>query len=83
MQREIIIEQTFGGDIESRDHALAVLERHDAAVRRAIPPARLLEYEIAAGWGPLCDFLARPVPDEPFPHVNAAEEFRARFSVGR
>jgi hypothetical protein len=83
MQRQIIIEQTFGGDIETRDHVLAVFERHCTAVRRAIPRVRLLEYHVAAGWGPLCDFLACPVPDAPFPHPNAAEDFRTRFLGAR
>lgn len=80
MQRSIIIERTFGGDIASREHAIAVFERHLEEVRRTIPPARLLAYEIAEGWQPLCAFLRRPIPDEPFPHANAAEEFRARFA---
>jgi Sulfotransferase domain len=79
MQRKIIIEQTFGGDIENREHALAVFERHIEAVRRTIAAERLLVHEIAQGWQPLCDFLALPVPDEPFPQANAAQEFRARF----
>lgn len=79
MQHRIVIEQTFGGDIESREHALAVFERHIDEVRRTVAPERLLIYEIAEGWGPLCDFLGRPVPDEPFPHANATGEFRARF----
>lgn len=25
------------------------------------------------GWEPLCEFLGKPVPDEPFPWVNDAE----------
>ena len=80
MQRRIVIERTFGGDIASRDHALAVFRRHALEVRRTIPPARLLEYEVTEGWQPLCAFLGRPVPEEPFPHANAADEFRARFA---
>ncbi len=36
--------------------------------------ACLLTMDIIAGdgWEKLCDFLALPVPDRPFPHVNAA-----------
>ena len=80
MQQRIIVERTFGGDIGSREHAIAVFERHLEEVRRTIPPARLLEYEVTQGWQPLSAFLGRPVPPEPFPHANAAEEFRARFA---
>lgn len=33
-------------------------------------------------WKPLCDFLGLPIPDEPFPHVNAASS-RLRRLVER
>jgi hypothetical protein len=36
-------------------------------------------YEVKQGWEPLCRFLRLPLPDEPFPHVNATDEFRSRF----
>ena len=40
------------------------------AVRAAIPPDRLLEFEAKDGWEPLCAFLGVPVPDEPYPRAN-------------
>jgi hypothetical protein len=80
MQRQLIVEQTFGGDVESPEHARRVFLRHIEAVKEGLPPERLLVYEIAEGWAPLCRFLGRPVPDAPFPHVNATGEFRQRFS---
>jgi Sulfotransferase domain len=43
-------------------------ERHNAAVRAAVPPGRLLEWQAADGWEPLCRALGTAVPDEPFPH---------------
>jgi Sulfotransferase domain len=79
MQQQLIVEQTFGGDIESAEHAKDVFVRHNEAVRRGVASERLLVYEVKEGWEPLCRFLGRPVPDEPFPHVNATEAFRARF----
>jgi hypothetical protein len=36
-----------------------------------VPKERLLEWEIGDGWGPLCEFLGKPVPEVPFPHANA------------
>ncbi|MGH6899218.1 MAG: sulfotransferase family protein [Geminicoccaceae bacterium] len=80
MQRKVVIEQAFGGDIMSRDHVLRVFRRHIEEVQRAIPPARLLAYRVADGWEPLCRFLEQPIPDEPFPQVNASEDFRRRFN---
>lgn len=41
-------------------------------VRGLVPSERLLEWTVEDGWGPLCAFLGKPVPDEAFPHVNAA-----------
>ena len=63
-----------------RDHdaAVAAYERHNAAVRAEVAPERLVEWQPGAGWEPLCQALGLPVPDEPFPHTNTTEEFRAR-----
>jgi hypothetical protein len=41
-----------------------------------IPPERLLVYDVAEGWAPLCAFLGVPVPDGPMPKVNSTEEFQ-------
>ncbi|MDX1648263.1 MAG: sulfotransferase [Myxococcota bacterium] len=79
MVRRLIEEETFDGRFEDRDHAIAVYEAHNRAVREAVPPERLLVYEVAEGWEPLCRFLDRPVPAEPFPRVNSTDEFRERF----
>ena len=81
MARKMVLEDTFGGRFEDRAHAIDVFERHNAEVRRALPAERLLVYEVGDGWGPLCEFLERPVPDAPFPRVNSTEEFRARFDM--
>lgn len=43
-------------------------DRHNEAVRRSAPPARLLEWQASHGWGPLCRALGVAVPDQPFPH---------------
>jgi hypothetical protein len=48
---------------------------HNAAVKRAIAPSRLLVFEPSQGWAPLCGVLGQPVPEGPFPHINSTEEF--------
>jgi hypothetical protein len=53
---------------------------HTAAVTSAIPAPNLLVFQVKEGWGPLCDFLARPVPDKPFPRSNDRGEFWDRVS---
>jgi hypothetical protein len=78
MAHKLILEQTFGGRLADREHAIAVYERHNEAVRRAIPQERLLVYKVAQGWEPLCRFFGLPVPEEPFPQVNTKAEFSER-----
>ena len=63
MQRQLIVEKTFAGDIEDPEHAQAVFLRHIEAVKRGLPAERLLVYEVREGWEPLCRFLRLPVPD--------------------
>lgn len=41
-------------------------------IRGLVPKERLLEWYIEDGWEPLCKFLGKAVPDEEFPHANAA-----------
>ena len=73
-----VIAPTFGGRLNDHDHAIAVYERHNAEVRRTIPPERLLVYDVAGGWEPLCRFLGLAIPRDPFPHANKTDEFRRR-----
>ncbi|KAL2850206.1 hypothetical protein BJY01DRAFT_245672 [Aspergillus pseudoustus] len=40
---------------------------------------QFLEWSVEQGWGPLCEFLERPVPDEAFPRSNDARGFEANI----
>ena len=75
---EIIWDGVFDGRFEDKDYAIGVYLAHAERVKSAIPPERLLVFEPADGWAPLCEFLERDIPDAPFPHVNSTEEFRER-----
>lgn len=66
---------TFGDRIDDRDTALAAYRRHTEQVKSAIPADRLLVFDVAEGWEPLCRFLDVPVPDGPFPHHNLRADF--------
>ena len=74
----LVWEGTFGGRFTDRRHAIEVYEAHIAAVRAYVPAGRLLEFEVAQGWRPLCGFLGVPVPPEGFPRLNTTAAFRAR-----
>jgi len=69
----------FNGCFEDRSYAIETYKRHNAEVRREVPPERLLVFDVKEGWGPLCDFLGVEVPDEPFPHLNDSREMRRRL----
>jgi hypothetical protein len=62
---------------EGLDRAALIeaFEAHNEAVRATIPADQLLVFEVRQGWGPLCEFLDLPVPDEPFPRSNDRLEF--------
>jgi hypothetical protein len=80
--REMITEtfsNTFTPDFLDEAPAKAAFERHTADVRKRAATSRLLEWRAQDGWEPLCKALGVPVPDEPFPVTNTAEEFRARL----
>jgi len=71
----LISEATFHGKATDRAGALKAYHRREADVRASIAPARLLVFDVAEGWGPLCAFLDVPVPATPFPHRNLKDDF--------
>jgi hypothetical protein len=64
------------------DALVTGMERHNAAVRAAVPAGRILEWSPADGWEPLCAFLERPVPAAPLPRVNDSASFNAMVIAG-
>ena len=48
---------------------------HNEAVKATIPADKLLVYEVKQGWEPLCKFLGKPIPSDPFPQTNNRAEF--------
>ena len=67
------------GDYRDRETAIAAYRANNARVRKVVPPDRLLVFDVAQGWKPLCAFLDVPVPDTPFPHHNVRGEFWDHF----
>jgi len=77
MVRKVVFE-LFDANMHDREHVIGVYKAHNARVREVIPAQRLLVYEVAQGWEPLCRFLDVPVPAAPMPKANSREEFAAR-----
>lgn len=68
---------TFGGRFHDRAHAINTYLDHNAQVVEVVPPDRLLVYDVANGWPPLCEFVRMSVPNLPFPKLNDRSAFRA------
>ena len=78
--KDMIGQQTFGGAWTNREIALAAYRKRIADVRATIPAERLLVFDVAEGWEPLCRFLDAPAPNSPFPHRNTTAQFWETFS---
>ncbi|MFK7743677.1 MAG: sulfotransferase family protein [Roseobacter sp.] len=70
---------TFGGSSSDETRARAAYRQRRIDVEAAIPADRLLVFDVAQGWQPLCRFLDVPVPTTPFPHENKQDDFWAAF----
>ncbi|KAI6849851.1 hypothetical protein KC332_g2641 [Hortaea werneckii] len=72
------------GSLGVLDHAMRkngkwIYREHCAMIRGMVPPERLLEWSVEDGWEPICKFLGKPVPQEPFPRVNDPVGFASRI----
>jgi hypothetical protein len=63
------------GDDWSAEVLKAKFNAHEAEVKQALSPDRLLVFAPTDGWAPLCDFLGQATPSTPFPRSNHRDEF--------
>jgi hypothetical protein len=80
MSRDLIVTKVFEGILEDREHVLAAYRRNIREVTMGIPKDRLLIFDVAQGWAPLCEFLGVATPDTPFPRTNNTQEFQERLT---
>lgn len=71
---ELVLRDWTGGDWRSRQKLREAFDQHNAHIRSIVPEESLLEWEPSHGWQPLCDFLDKPVPEEPFPYANKGDD---------
>jgi hypothetical protein len=64
----------------NRHELMTAYKAHNESVKNTIPAKQLLVYEISQGWEPLCEFLGKVVPNEPFPRTNGQNEFWDRVA---
>jgi len=65
------------------DAAMEFFNKHIDEVKLRVPSEKLLIFDVRQGWEPLCQFLDVPVPDQPFPKINDANEVRLLFNSTR
>ncbi|KAJ2894791.1 hypothetical protein MKZ38_007220 [Zalerion maritima] len=68
-----------GKGMDDDKAALNTFDRHNATAREKIPKDKLLvlQMEEGLGWGKICEFLGKDVPNVPFPHKNTPREYHA------
>jgi len=78
-----VSEKMFGGDenYKNKKHCIKVYQDHIEEVKRVVPAAQLLLFEVKEGWDPLCKFLNKPVPSVPFPNCNDTADFKKRMGL--
>lgn len=63
-------------------HGLRVYREHGPLLQKVTDPKeRLLVHDVKEGWGQLCEFLGKEVPNEDFPKTNSVDEHRALFGT--
>lgn len=78
MQR--IVFDTVENRMGDKDFMVSYFEKRNAEIIEEVPPERLLVYQVREGWGPLCEFLGKPIPEVEFPRINSREETRELIS---
>ncbi|KAJ7485325.1 P-loop containing nucleoside triphosphate hydrolase protein [Mycena latifolia] len=63
------------------DAAKARFRAYNDAIRRLVPPDRLLEFEVKEGWAPLVAFLGKEPPPTAFPRVNDTAQFNTQITL--
>lgn len=79
LTHELVLDGVFAGRAGDASYAMGVYDAHNRSVIDTLAAERLLVYDVAAGWEPLCRFLGLPVPHEPFPRLNTRAGFLREY----
>ena len=74
--KSYFFEEALQGKFADKEYVRAFWEGHIASVKEHVPEDKLLVYDVRDGWGPLCEFLGKPIPEEELPHLNKKENFK-------
>ena len=60
-----------------KENRVQFYEDWNEFVQHKIPKERLLVFNAKQGWGPLCEFLGKPIPEGPYPRApNVSKTMR-------
>ena len=65
----------FEGKFDNKNYAIRRFHQHIEEVKKVIPKQQLLIFEAKDGWNPLCKFLGKEIPSEPYPNSNKKADF--------
>ncbi len=82
MRRMWAAQGVFSGPELRPGQLAATIARYQEQVQRTVPEDRLLVWNVAEGWEPLCRFLDVEVPDAEFPRLNDSKMFVDRIIDG-
>ncbi|EJD38233.1 hypothetical protein AURDEDRAFT_116577 [Auricularia subglabra TFB-10046 SS5] len=63
-----------------KEDGMAIYEAHNELCKQVIPADQLLVFNVKEGWGPLCAFLGKEVPEGDFPYENEGKQMAAMFN---
>lgn len=69
--------QLFQNNFENKSHTIEIFNKHIEDTIKHVPAENLLVFQVKDGWEPLCTFLNKPIPNEPFPRLNLKEDFKS------
>ncbi len=78
--KDTMTEEHFQGMFLDKDFIKKIFDKHHEEVKAYVPADKLLVFDVAEGWEPLCKFLGKPEPVEPLPHTNKKEDFKEMLS---
>eukprot|EP00091_Calanus_sinicus_P020429 TRINITY_DN5575_c0_g1_i1.p1 TRINITY_DN5575_c0_g1~~TRINITY_DN5575_c0_g1_i1.p1 ORF type:complete len:199 (-),score=26.62 TRINITY_DN5575_c0_g1_i1:38-634(-) len=56
--------------------AVTFFDNWEEEVRKSVPKENLILFKASDGWGPLCTFLEKNVPTNPYPRLNNSQQFQ-------
>lgn len=76
MSHKLVWGRALKDVMKNKAQAVARYSAYIEEVKAAVPPDRLLVFQVTEGWGPLCRFLGVPEPQEPFPSLNDRDQIK-------